>query len=83
MTTTSARCGDMQFPFETTVNNRWKATVLGVMPDGRLIGYIEFQTGLSAWDWDADGVSHPTGYDITLQPGAPQPDRSPPRARTI
>ena len=46
----------MQFPFETTTKDGRKATVLGAMPDGRLIGFIQREDGtFTSWDWGADG----------------------------
>lgn len=56
----------MEFPFETTTQDGLKATVLGVMPDGRLIGFIEFPTGLSPLGWNADGSSFYAPNSITL-----------------
>lgn len=55
----------MQFPFETTTKDGRAATVLGTMPDARLVGFIEFREGPSPWDWDADG-SCLYGQSITL-----------------
>lgn len=56
----------MQFPFETTTKDGLKATVLGVMPDGRLVGFIEFPNGCSAWSWRANGASVSAATSITL-----------------
>lgn len=56
----------MQFPFETTTKYGLKATVLGVMPDGRLAGYFEFGNKFPVWCWDADGSSATHGMSITL-----------------
>lgn len=56
----------MQFPFETTTKDGRKATVLAVMPDGRLAGYIEFRDGPAAWDWNADGSDPNHGLGTTL-----------------
>lgn len=56
----------MQFPFETTTKDGRKATVLAVMPDGRLAGFIEFKDGPAAWDWNADGSDPNHGLGTTL-----------------
>ena len=56
----------MQFPFETTTKDGRKATVLAVMPDGRLAGYIEFGDSFPVWCWDADGSSSGMACSITL-----------------
>ena len=56
----------MQFPFETTTKDGRKATVLGTMPDGRLIGYAEYGVGFSAYSWDADGSNFAASSSITL-----------------
>ena len=56
----------MQFPFETTTKDGRKATVLGVMPDGRLAGYIERVYGFAPWGWNADGSSTYARNSITL-----------------
>ena len=57
----------MQFPFETTTKDGRKATVLGTMPDGRLIGHIRRDDGkFISWDWDEGGSSYATGASITL-----------------
>ena len=58
----------MQFPFETTTKNGQKATVLGTMPDGRLIGHIMRKDGACIpWGWDADGSYQcPEHASITL-----------------
>ena len=56
----------MQFPFETTTKDGRKATVLGVMPDGRLAGYIVRWDGtFTSWHWGADG-SDGDSLSITL-----------------
>lgn len=56
----------MQFPFETTTKDGRKATVLAVMPNGRLAGYIEYGYSFPVWCWDADGSSSATYTSITL-----------------
>lgn len=56
----------MQFPFETTTKDGRKATVLGAMPDGRLIGYAEYGVGFSAYSWEADGSNFAASSSITL-----------------
>lgn len=56
----------MDFPFETTTKDGRKATVLGVMPDGRLAGYIERVYGFAPWGWGADGSSTYARNNITL-----------------
>ena len=55
-----------QFPFETTTKDGRKATVLGAMPDGRLIGYIEFREVFPILRWEADGSFRHPGSSITL-----------------
>lgn len=57
----------MQYPFETTTKDGRKATVLGAIPDGRLIGYLTL-TGntFTPWDWEADGSSYYDPASITL-----------------
>ena len=55
----------MEFPFETTMKNGRKATVLGTAPDGRLIGYIEFGDSFPVWYWDANGGDS-DGMSITI-----------------
>lgn len=56
----------MQFPFETTTKDGLKAVVLGVMPDGRLAGYIEFKHGFAGWGWNTDGSHSVRSTSITL-----------------
>lgn len=57
----------MQFPFETTTKDGRKATVLGVMPDGRLAGYIKRPDDkLVSWNWDADGSDPASNLSIAL-----------------
>ena len=57
----------MDFPFETTTKDGRKATVLGVMPDGRLAGYIKRPDDkLVSWSWDADGSDPASSLSITL-----------------
>lgn len=57
----------MQFPFETTMTNGRMATVLGAMPDGRLIGYLTLKENtFTPWDWEADGSSCHDHASITL-----------------
>ena len=56
----------MQFPFETTTKDGRKATVLGAMPDGRLIGYIEFREVFPILRWEADGSFRHPGSSITI-----------------
>ena len=56
----------MQFPFETTTKDGRKATVLGVMPDGRLLGFIMREDGtFTPWVWGADGMGG-DNFSITL-----------------
>ena len=55
----------MQFPFETTTKDGRKATVLGAMPDGRLVGFIELRGDFAPWAWEANG-SGINGQSITL-----------------
>ena len=58
----------MQFPFETTTKDGRKATVLGVMPDGRLIGHITRSNGSPiSWDWDTDGSAGKLSITLPLQ----------------
>lgn len=56
----------MQFPFETTTKDGRKATVLGVMPDGRLAGFIEFKDTFISWEWSAYGEGPDSIWSITL-----------------
>lgn len=56
----------MQFPFETTTKDGRKATVLGAMPDGQLVGYIESDDRFITWQWRADGRDGLPGASITL-----------------
>lgn len=58
----------MDFPFETTTKNGQKATVLGTMPDGRLLGFIMREDGtFTPWSWNAGGSCyHPEHASITL-----------------
>lgn len=56
----------MQFPFETTTKDGRKATVLGVMPDGRLAGFAEHDSGFFTASWDGDGKHSVPGFVITL-----------------
>lgn len=56
----------MQFPFETTTKDGRKATVLGVMPDGRLVGFIKYMDGFAGCTWDADGSHCAATASITL-----------------
>lgn len=57
----------MQFPFETTTKDGLKATVLGAMPDGRLVGYLTRKDNtFAAWVWDASGSAYFDGSSITL-----------------
>lgn len=56
----------MQFPFETTTKDGRKATVLGVMPDGRLAGFAEHDSGFLTASWDDDGKHSVPGFAITL-----------------
>ena len=59
----------MQFPFETTTQDGRKATVLGTMPDSRLIGHIKRDDGtFISWDWNEGGSSSVTDMSITLPP---------------
>lgn len=58
---------NMQFPFETTTKDGQKATVLGVMPDGRLVGHITRADGtFISWDWNEGGSSSIADASITL-----------------
>lgn len=56
----------MQFPFETTTKDGRKATVLGVMPDGMLVGFIELRGDFAPWAWGADGACISATESITL-----------------
>lgn len=56
----------MQFPFETTTKDGRKATVLGVMPDGRLAGFAEHDIGFLTASWDDDGKHSVPDASITL-----------------
>ena len=56
----------MQFPFETTTKDGRKATVLGKMPDGRLAGFAEHDSGFFTASWDGDGEHKTPGFGITL-----------------
>lgn len=57
----------MDFPFETTTKDGLKATVLGTMPDGRLIGYLTLKENtFTPWDWKADGSCYHDHASITL-----------------
>ena len=56
----------MQFPFDTTTKDGRKATVLGVMPDGRLAGFAEHDSGFLTASWDDDGEHSVPGFAITL-----------------
>ena len=56
----------MRFPFETTTKDNLKATVLGAMPNGKLIGYIEFEDSFPVWCWDADGSFSDMAFSIAL-----------------
>lgn len=56
----------MQFPFETTTKDGRKATVLGTMPDGRLVGFIKYMDGFAGCTWDADGSHCAATASITL-----------------
>ena len=56
----------MQFPFETTTKDGRKATVLGAMPDGRLVGFIELRGDFAPWAWGADGSCISATESITL-----------------
>ena len=56
----------MQFPFETTTKDGRKATVLGTMPDGRLVGFIKYMDGFAGCTWDADGSHFAATASITL-----------------
>ena len=56
----------MQLPFETTTKDGRKATVLEIMRDGRLAGYIEFGDNFPFWRWEADGSSSDMAFSITL-----------------
>ena len=56
----------MQFPFETTTKDGRKATVLGTMPDGRLAGFAEHDSGFLTASWDGDGKHKTPGFGITL-----------------
>lgn len=57
----------MEFPFETTTKDGLKATVLGVMPDGWLVGYLTRKDNtFASWDWDANGSAYYDGASITL-----------------
>ncbi len=59
----------MDFPFETTTKDGRKATVLGKMPDGRLIGHIAREDGtFLSWDWDEDDTS----TVVLKKPGQPE-----------
>lgn len=57
---------NMDFPFETTTKGGRKATVLGVMPDGRLAGFAEHDSGFLTASWDDDGEHSVPGFAITL-----------------
>ena len=57
----------MQFPFETTTKDGRKATVLGAMPDGRLLGYLTREDNtFDSREWDASGSAYFDGASITL-----------------
>lgn len=57
----------MQFPFETTTNDGRKATVLGVMPDDQLCGFIQWADGtFSSAQWNSDGSATYYRNAITL-----------------
>lgn len=56
----------MDFPFETMTKDGRKATVLGVMPDGRLAGFAEHDSGFFTASWDGDGEHKTPGFGITL-----------------
>ena len=57
---------DTQFPFKTTTKDGRKATVLGAMPDGRLVGFIKYMDGFACCTWDADGSHCAATVSITL-----------------
>lgn len=57
----------MDFPFETTTKDGLKATVLGTMPDGRFVGFIQWVDGtFSSAQWNSDGSSAIYRNSITL-----------------
>ena len=57
----------MQFPFETTTKDGRKATVLGMTPSGRLVGFITDPDGAHRlWDWNAEGSPSSGDTSITL-----------------
>ena len=60
----------MEFPFETTMKDGRKATVLGMMPNGALIGYLTRKDNTFApWYWNKDGscMSEANSLNLPLQ----------------
>ena len=58
----------MDFPFETMTQNGQKATVLGVMSDGRLIGFLTREDNACfPWSWNADGRDGNASITLPLQ----------------
>lgn len=60
---------NIQFPFEMTTKDGQKATVLGAMPDCRLVGFIDLTGegfGFEVCDWDSDGSHSDPELSITL-----------------
>lgn len=57
----------MEFPFDTTTKDGHKATVMGMMPDGRLIGFVAGSGGrFTEWTWSADGSCRDKNMNITF-----------------
>lgn len=57
----------MEFPYKTKTRDGRKAAVLGVLPDGRLLGFIKNdEEAYFTTIWNHDGTSYDYGLGIAM-----------------